>query len=114
MNDSTLFTEPIEAVVNTHPSIYRSALVPRGQAPNQQAVVIVEPWPQHRQSVLRNLPNQQQAWRELLQTAHPNTNIDEFIVYPTKLPTDIRHNSKIFREQLTEWLRRIPPDTKYS
>ena len=114
MNDSTLFTEPIEAVVNTHPSIYRSALVPRGQAPNQQAVVIVEPWPQHRQSVLRNLPNQQQAWRELLQTAHPNTNIDEFIVYPTKLPTDIRHNSKIFREQLTEWLRRNPPDTKYS
>lgn len=105
-NSTTLYTEPIEAVVNTHPSVYRSALVPRGQSPNQQAVIIVEPWPQHRQSVQRDLPNHHKAWRELLQAAHPNANIDEFIVYPTKLPTDIRHNSKIFREQLTEWLQR--------
>jgi hypothetical protein len=25
------------------------------------------------------------------------------LIYPGRLPTDIRHNSKIFREQLAPW-----------
>jgi hypothetical protein len=29
--------------------------------------------------------------------------IHEVRIYPGKLPTDIRHNSKIFREQLAVW-----------
>jgi acyl-CoA synthetase (AMP-forming)/AMP-acid ligase II len=99
-----IFTEPIEAVVNSHPSVYRSALVPLGQPPDQKPVVIVEPWPEHRKEVLRALEMHKQQWRSLLQKHHPSLDIDAFEVYPSRLPTDIRHNSKIFREQLTEWL----------
>jgi len=100
-----IFTEPIEAVVNTHPSVYRSALVPRGQGDHQQPVVIVEPWPEHRKSLRADLATAQQQWRELLKEHHPSIDIDAFEVYPGRLPTDIRHNSKIFREQLTQWLK---------
>ena len=41
----TSFTIPCEAIFNSHPAIYRSALVPRGESPNQQPVMIVEPHP---------------------------------------------------------------------
>ncbi len=35
MSDRTLFAIPCEAIFNAHPTVYRSALVPRGQRPNQ-------------------------------------------------------------------------------
>jgi acyl-coenzyme A synthetase/AMP-(fatty) acid ligase len=99
-----IFTEPIEAVVNTHPSVYRSALVPRGQGDQQKPVVIVEPWPEHRKSLRTNLAETNKQWQALVKKHHPNVDIDAFELYPGRLPTDIRHNSKIFREQLTQWL----------
>jgi acyl-CoA synthetase (AMP-forming)/AMP-acid ligase II len=100
-----IFTEPIEAVLNTHPSIYRSALVPRGQGDQQKPVVIVEPWPEGRKALRANLAITQEEWRALLKKHHPDVDIETFEVYPGRLPTDIRHNSKIFREQLTLWLK---------
>lgn len=100
----TLFTEPVEAVVNTHPWVYRSALVPRGTAPNQSPAIVVEPWPEHRRALHQNTPRAVQEWSQLLQQHLPEHSIDEFHVYPKSLPTDIRHNSKIFREQLAQWL----------
>jgi acyl-CoA synthetase (AMP-forming)/AMP-acid ligase II len=99
-----IFTEPIEAVLNTHPSVYRSALVPRGTSPDQKAVVIIEPWPEHRKEVQANLEIHQQQWQALISRFHPSLDIESFVVYPKRLPTDIRHNSKIFREELTDWL----------
>jgi acyl-CoA synthetase (AMP-forming)/AMP-acid ligase II len=99
-----IFTEPIEAVLNTHPSVYRSALVPRGTSPDQNAVVIIEPWPEHRKDVQANLVGYQQQWRDLITKLHPSVDIESFVLYPKRLPTDIRHNSKIFREELTMWL----------
>lgn len=100
-----LYTEPIEAVVNTHKSVYRSALVGMGQGGIQKPVVIVEPWSQERKRVQQSLRSHSEAWQRLVQESHPGVVIDEFIVYPKKLPTDIRHNSKIFREQLAQWLQ---------
>ena len=100
-----LYTEPIEAVVNTHSSVYRSALVPLGKAPNQRPVIIIEPWPKERRGVAKSLPKMESEWRNLLRRYHPDLDVERFIVYPKRLPTDIRHNSKIFREQLTAWLR---------
>jgi acyl-CoA synthetase (AMP-forming)/AMP-acid ligase II len=101
-----VFTEPIEAVVNTHPSVYRSALVPHSDGEFQKPVVIVEPWPEHRRSVRANLDSHIQQWEALLKEHHPGVDVEAFKIYPGRLPTDIRHNSKIFREQLTEWLAR--------
>jgi acyl-CoA synthetase (AMP-forming)/AMP-acid ligase II len=96
----TIFTETIEGIANTHPEIYRSALVGTGSAPEQTPLVILEP-------VSRPSASQeQQVVREvqsILASNPASKNIDKVVVYPTKLPTDIRHNSKIFREQLTEW-----------
>ena len=35
--------------------------------------------------------------------AMPNVEIEHFLIYPRSLPTDIRHNAKIFREKLKPW-----------
>ncbi|MGB7347470.1 MAG: fatty acid CoA ligase family protein [Pirellulaceae bacterium] len=95
----TLFTVPCEAIFNAHPSVYRSALVPRGQAPDQTPVVLIET---HKDfaTVDRNA-----LQAELLDLAARNPitrRITEIIIRDTPLPTDIRHNSKIFREQLAK------------
>jgi acyl-CoA synthetase (AMP-forming)/AMP-acid ligase II len=98
-----LFTEPCEAIFNTHPGVYRSALVGVGPAGTQTPVIIVEPWPEHRPSHSTAL---QQLLTELrtLGGAHAlTTPIQHILVYRGRLPTDIRHNSKIFREQLIPW-----------
>lgn len=101
-----VFTEPIEAVVNTHPSVYRSALVPYGDGDCQRPVVIVEPWPEHRRDVKVNFEAHKHQWLELLAAHHPGVDVESFKIYPGRLPTDIRHNSKIFREQLAQWLKK--------
>jgi acyl-CoA synthetase (AMP-forming)/AMP-acid ligase II len=99
-----VFTEPCEAIINTHPSIYRSALVPLGDRPYSRPVMVVEPWPEHRPKG----PGERQLLDQLRQLAkqHEATSaIEDFLVYPTRLPTDIRHNAKIFREKLVPWVR---------
>ena len=100
----TLFTVPCEAIFNGHPAIYRSALVPRGQRPNQQPVMIVEPHPDQMPTTPQT---REQLIGELLELAARNPltrRITEIIVWETPLPVDIRHNSKIFREKLSEQL----------
>ena len=101
----TMFTIPCEAIVNTHPKVYRSALVGTGKAPNQVPAMVVEPdpdaWTDARQEQSLLLDD----IFELMQN-HSQTNSIERtrILLHRKLPTDIRHNSKIFREQLREWV----------
>lgn len=99
----THFTEPCEAIFNTHPHVYRSALVGIGKPGDQTPVMIVEPWPEHRprdSTALHQLLTELQA----LGQKYPLTaRIKRILVHPRKLPTDIRHNSKIFRERLTPW-----------
>ena len=99
-NTGTIFTEPIEGIANTHPKVYRSALVGTGSAPRQTPLLIVEP------SSKESAQQEQQLVQEMKQILAGNprsATIDRVVVYPTRLPTDIRHNSKIFREQLTIW-----------
>ncbi len=101
-----LFTEPCEAVFNTHPHIYRSALVGIGPAKEQTPVIIVEPWPEYRP---RDSTALHQMTIELLELGSSNpvtASIQRILVHPGRLPTDIRHNSKIFREQLAPWAAR--------
>lgn len=101
MGKRTLFTVPCEAIFNNHPSVYRSALVPRGERPNQTPVVIVQPFEEKRP---KTEGERQQLREELLELAsrNPLTRcIEEVVIRDTPLPVDIRHNSKIFREQLT-------------
>ena len=100
--EGTLFTVPCEAIFNSHPSIYRSALVGIGPDQARTPVIVAEPWPEF----WREDPEEQgQLIAELIQLAKCSvvTNSIERILLRQKLPTDIRHNSKIFREQLVGW-----------
>lgn len=96
----TLYTVPIESVFNTHQSVYRSALVGYGERPNQVPVILIEPhqahWPKSNSQV-------EQLKTELLDLAARNPltmRIQDIRIRNKPLPVDIRHNSKIFREQL--------------
>ena len=100
--EGTLFTIPCEAIFNQHERIYRSALVGVGTPGQQRPVIIAEPWPEKRP---RDPQDRQQLLAELasLGGEHPHTaGIKEFFLMDS-LPTDIRHNAKIFREKLAVW-----------
>jgi len=101
-NENTMFTVPAEALFNTHRSVYRSALV--GPRINGQIVpvIIAEPWPEM-------FPKNEQAKKELvsqlldLAGTHSAKSRIKNVLILKKMPTDIRHNSKISREKLTPW-----------
>ena len=93
----TLFTEPVEAIFNQHPAVFRSALVGVGQRPNQTPIVCVEL--DEDAGICAELEKELTA----LAKANPITHrIISFLRHP-KFPVDIRHNSKIFREKLAVW-----------
>jgi len=93
-----LFTIPVEAVFNTHPLVYRSALVGIGPKGSQQPVICIE----LEQGITTN---QEQLRSELLNIAasHPHTREISTILFHPAFPVDIRHNAKIFREKLAVW-----------
>ena len=93
-----LFTIPVEAVFNTHPLVYRSALVGIGSQGNQQPVICIE----LEQGVSTS---HDQLRSELLALAadHPHTKEISTILFHPAFPVDIRHNAKIFREKLAVW-----------
>ena len=96
----TLFTVPCEAVFNAHPLIYRSALVPRGERPNQTPVMMVEPFAERMPMSEADRESLRLALLELAARNPLTRRIEEVVVRTEPLPVDIRHNSKIFREQL--------------
>ena len=94
--DETLYTIPCEAIFNTHPLVLRTALVGVGPTGVAVSVLVVEP--------VENA-NIESLKTELLQMAgaHPLTRAIQQVLFHPSLPVDIRHNSKINREQLTLW-----------
>lgn len=98
-----LFTEPCEAIFNNHPHIHRSALVGVGEVGKQTPVLVAEPWPEHLPQDSMNTEQLRVQLRGLGAEHETTREISEVLIYPTRLPTDIRHNSKIFREQLAPW-----------
>jgi len=106
-SDGTMFTIPCEAIFNTHPNVYRSALVGVGSPGEAVPVVVIEPeadylalhgqdWSKEAYLALRE---------ELLSraTEHDLTRTIEQVLFHPSLPVDVRHNSKINREELAEW-----------
>ena len=98
----TLFTIPVEGVFNTHPAVARSALVGVGEAGRVRPVICVE---------LRDRVGRK-GWErtrlELVELGRSNPvtrGINAFLQHPS-FPVDIRHNAKIFREQLAVWATR--------
>lgn len=93
-----LFTIPVEAIFNTHPAVFRSALVGTGIKGNQQPIICIE--------LEKGITASQEQLRTELLTlakANPNTSSISSILFHPAFPVDIRHNAKIFREKLAAW-----------
>ncbi len=95
----TLFTIPCESLFNQHPEVFRSALVGIGSPGRQRPVICVE---RHKSDHGKRRDRLEQ---ELLAIAAANelTESIKTILFHKAFPVDIRHNSKIFREQLARW-----------
>lgn len=93
-----LYTIPCEAIFNEHPQVRRSALVGLGTRANCQIpVIVVEP--------KEAVPDRDRLFADLrtLALANPRTAGIEYFLIHRAFPVDIRHNAKIFREQLAVW-----------
>jgi len=110
--DGALFTIPVEAVFNRHPDVQLCALVGVGRCGRQTPVVVVQSSHEHLWGVTR--PNRlrgaaAQAWRvlvaELRELGEPCVSASKVrhFLLRWSLPVDVRHNSKINREQLAGW-----------
>ena len=104
-----LYTETIEAIVNAEPDVYRSALVGTGDRFQQSPLVIVERWPKRMHPSKIDDSKLSQSILQKLQQNSVSNEVQRAVVYPGKLPVDIRHNSKIFREKLTDWANKNFP-----
>lgn len=121
-----MYTIPCEGIINSHPKVYRSALVGvastsgtgasedvssqigTGAREPKLPVMVIEPyrkdWPgtdAAREQFLSEL--------EQLASAYNATQPIEKFLFRESLPVDIRHNSKIFREQLGPWAEKLLP-----
>jgi acyl-CoA synthetase (AMP-forming)/AMP-acid ligase II len=94
-----LFTIPCEAVFNTHPLVFRSALVGIGPIGAQTAVLCVE------LEAEAKTADQERLRRELLEIGarFQHTKGIKTLLFHPAFPVDIRHNAKIFREKLAVW-----------
>lgn len=98
----TLFTIPCEAVFNTLPDVYRSALVGVPAGDGVRPVMCVEREPDRPR---RPWPEIEQQLRTIA-AAHPHTRAIQTFLEHRAFPVDVRHNAKIFREKLTVWAAR--------
>ncbi len=98
-SDKTFFTIPCEAVFNSNPNVFRSALVGVGEKDNKIPVICIELEP------FAKKKNKAQIKKELLLLAQDSllTESIKHIFFHKAFPVDIRHNSKIFREKLAVW-----------
>jgi len=97
--EETLFTIPCEAVFNTHREVFRTALVGVGEAGRQRPVLCVELEKGVDTAAVERIYQELLAiGAECAQTR----NIKRVLFHPA-FPVDIRHNAKIFREQLAIW-----------
>lgn len=97
--EGTLFTIPCEAVFNTHPLVFRSALVGLGQPGSQTPVICIE-------LEAETKPSDRERLRQELLDLGANflhTKGIKTLLFHPAFPVDIRHNAKIFREKLAVW-----------
>lgn len=97
--EGTLFTIPVEGVFNTHPDVFRTALVGTGEPGKRRPVLCVE----LEKGVNRS--RKELVRQELLKIGarYPHTAGIRYILFHPAFPVDIRHNAKIFREKLALW-----------
>jgi acyl-CoA synthetase (AMP-forming)/AMP-acid ligase II len=106
---TTLYTIPCEGIFNQHSAVSRSALVGVGPRNARTPVMVIE-----RAETEKRL-SRAELTAELLAIAdqYEITRRIRTILYHRSFPVDIRHNSKIFREKLSDWAeRRVGSDSR--
>lgn len=97
--EETFYTIPCEAIFNTHPLVFRTALVAVAINGAIRPLICVELEDQvgHDQhaKILAEL-------RHMAKTSPLTSDIKLFLIH-SGFPVDIRHNAKIFREKLAIW-----------
>ena len=97
-----LYTIPCEAIFNEHERVFRSALVGIGPIHNRRPVVVIESHPGQAPRTRRDRDQFIVQLRDLARGNELTQHIRDFLFHRA-LPVDIRHNAKIFREQLAFW-----------
>ena len=99
--NGTLYTAPVEEIFNTHPKVFRSALVGVGPPGEQTAVLFYELSPIQAQGIKAGR-EQLQIISDLMELKAENPRLAEIeLILPIeRMPVDIRHNTKINREKL--------------
>ena len=102
--NQTYFTEPVEGIFNSHPAVFRTALVGVARNGTREPVLCVERNSSTLSPNERRLTNAQLT-SELLEIGakFELTRQIRTIRFHPRFPVDIRHNSKIFREKLAVW-----------
>jgi acyl-CoA synthetase (AMP-forming)/AMP-acid ligase II len=102
----TLYTIPCESIFNTHPLVYRSALVGIGPANRQVPVICIELKKTKKRIARKTIKAELLG----LGSQHEITRQIKIVLFHDAFPVDIRHNAKIFREQLARWAaRKVKP-----
>ncbi len=96
-----LFTVACEGIFNEHPKVYRSALLGVGDPPQQRPVLCVELEDDGKKKD-KGSPQLRKAILELGAHDAQTKQIRTLLFHPS-FPVDVRHNAKIFREQLARW-----------
>ena len=101
----TLFTVPCEAIFNQHPRVYRSALVGVGEPGRQRPIICIQLEGNDTGSDTTVRDDQNRLTRELLMLAAADALTRDIttVLFHQRFPVDMRHNSKIAREQLAVW-----------
>jgi acyl-CoA synthetase (AMP-forming)/AMP-acid ligase II len=98
-NEGTLFTVPCESVFNTHPEVFRTALVGVGESGSQTPVLCVE----LEKTVGRTQHDRIRSELLDLGATFDHTRRIRKILFHPAFPVDIRHNAKIGRGALAVW-----------
>lgn len=104
-SEGRLFSVCCEAIFNQHKDVFRAALVGIGDDPAALTpVMIIEPeqgkFPTNESEVKRFKDELFEIGR-----AEEKTKAIQTILFHKSFPVDIRHNAKIFREQLRTWAK---------
>ncbi|MBX7143875.1 MAG: alpha/beta fold hydrolase [Oligoflexia bacterium] len=96
-------SEPVERIFNQHEKVRRSALVALKRGTELAPALVVEPHPQFWPS---SADKKEELRSELLHLAKSTdlTAAIEKIYFHPSFPVDARHNAKIFRDRLGDWV----------
>ena len=103
-HNKTYFTIPSERVFNTCPHVKRTALVEVEIQGAVKPVVCVEMEPIPRDGLRHRVAFPAYELSEIAKTFEHTQGIVTFLQHPG-FPMDVRHNAKIYREQLAVWAK---------